>query len=119
MGKKVKSKPTHDFILSGLLVCDECGGPLCGQAANGRSEKYFYYGHNQKSQSECRIQRYPAIELEKIIKGQIFSFINNNLVNKDLRDIVAKLHNTKSQRGSHLLNLKIERLRVYSQRLTS
>lgn len=70
--KKVSTVPTHDFILSGLLVCDECGSPLFGQTAKGRGGKYFYYGH--KGKSTCRVKRYPALQLEGIIKKQLFHF---------------------------------------------
>ena len=39
--KKTRPQSDYDFLFSGLLVCDECGGPLSGQTSLGRSKKYF------------------------------------------------------------------------------
>ena len=110
--KKTRMAPSHDFILSGLLICDECGKPLFGQAANGRNGKYHYYGHKGKSQ--CRVHRYPAIPLEKLIKRQIFSFLNNNSMNEQFKQAVVELSRLRPQTARDLLKLKnkeIERLK--------
>ena len=104
--QKVSTAPSHDFILSGLIVCDECGGPLCGQAAHGRNKKHYYYGHNQKSQSQCRVKRYPAIPLENLIKRQVFAFLNNQSMSQQFKQVVAKLSQLKPQANRNLLKLK-------------
>lgn len=116
--KKVKTSPTHDFILSGLLVCDECGKPLFGQSANGRSGKHFYYGHKEKS--ECRVKRYPALQLESIVKKQLFSFLNSKALNEQFIEAVTDLSKSRPKSNKNLLELKnkeIENLKIDIERL--
>lgn len=107
--KRVKTAPTHDFILSGLLVCDECGKTLGGHVAHGRNGKHFYYEHNQKS--ECRIKRYPAISLENLIKRQVFTFLNHKSMNEEFRQAVAELSELKPQTTRDLLKLKSKEIK--------
>ena len=102
--KKVKTSPTHDFILSGILICDKCGKTLGGHAAHGRNGKHFYYGHTQKS--DCSVKRYPAIPLENLIKRQMFAFLNNKSMNKEFKEVVIKLSKLKPQTTHDLLKLK-------------
>lgn len=90
LNKKVKMAPTHDFILSGLITCDECGSPLFGQSGTGRNGKHYYYGH--KGASSCRIKRYPAIDLENLIKKQVFSILNNQALNNDFLEAIKELN---------------------------
>jgi site-specific DNA recombinase len=87
--KAVKHTATHDFILSGLLTCDECGQPLFGQSATGKTNKHYYYGHSKKS--ECKVKRYPAIELEQRIKKHLFSILNNQALKDDFISILKEL----------------------------
>ena len=74
-----------------------------------------------KSQSQCRVKRYPAIPLENIVKRQIFALLNNRSINKNFRDILSKLSQTRSQTSSQLLKLKnkkIEQLEAEIRQLT-
>ena len=45
---KTKNKISNEFNFSysGIAICDECGGPLCGQSGTGRNGKH-YYGHKR------------------------------------------------------------------------
>lgn len=87
--KSVRHEATHDFILSGLLTCDECGQALFGQSATGKTNKHYYYGHSKKS--ECQIKRYPAIDLEQRIKKHLFSILNNQALKDDFIEILKEL----------------------------
>ena len=82
--KGKKYSVNYDFFLTGILVCDECGHALCGQTATGRMKKHFYYGHSVKNR--CRIQRYRAEELERLIKKNLFSFLNNKELKQEFLD---------------------------------
>ncbi len=87
--KVIKHEPTHDFILSGLLTCDECAQPLFGQSAKGKINKHYYYGHSKKS--ECQVKRYPAIELELRIKKHLFSILNKQALKDDFTEVLKEL----------------------------
>ena len=65
--RKAKS-PNRMFLLSGILVCGECGRPLMGQTSHGRTSVHRYYVHNQHSKDhQCAIQRYKADEMEDLV----------------------------------------------------
>ncbi len=109
LNKKVKTAPKHDYILSGLLVCDECGKALFGQSANGRGGKHYYYGH--KGKSTCKMKRYSASQLESVIKKQMFSFLNNKSMNEQFKEAVAELSLSRPQTNKALLELKSKEIK--------
>lgn len=108
MNKQVKSAPKHDFIFSGLLTCDECGSPLFGQSGNGRNGTHFYYGH--KGASSCRIKRYPAVELESLIKKQAFSFLNNQAMKEHFVETLKDMNNSRPKVNQSLVKMKEKEL---------
>ena len=118
MNKKIKYAPTFDFTYSGITICDECGRPLCGQSGTGRSGKYFYYGHTKKT--NCRIQRYNAVVFEKLIRKQLFTLINNEVINKQFIEMLAKKTKGYSQMFKTLsesYQRRIEKLKLENEKL--
>ena len=116
--KKVKHKVTYDFILSGLLVCDECGGSLCGQSATSLKRKHFYYGHTKKT--NCRIQRYNAKELERLVKKQLFSLLNNEAMKGQFIDALVTQTKCQPKVAKILLETQkkeIEKLKLETEKL--
>ena len=99
--KRSYAKAHYDFLLSGLLVCDECGVPLCGQSSLGRGHRYFYYTHAKKT--ECKIQRYDASKLESLVKKNLFSLLNNEALNKQFIEVLALQDKEKPKRAKVLL----------------
>ena len=60
------------FLLSGMLTCGECGRPLMGQTAHGKTSKHRYYIHGgQSKENKCAITRYRADELEETVTGHL------------------------------------------------
>ena len=118
LNKGQKHESTYDFILSGLLVCDECGSPLFGKSSTGRNRKHFYYGHKRKT--SCRVQSYNAEELEKLIKKRLFSLINHQALNWDFVNSVKEQSKESSKTAAVLLQSKkkeTEKLRMENERL--
>jgi len=81
----------HPYRLTGLIFCGRCGQSLCGQAATGKTGKFFYYGHNRKFRSQgdnhlqrCENERISAPELEEAVIGRLL-----HLAEK--RDLLADL----------------------------
>lgn len=103
--KQIKAAPEHDFIFSGLLTCDQCGASLFGQSAKGRlGGKHYYYGH--KGASSCQIKRYPAIDLENVIKKQVFAFLNNQALKEHFIEALAEMNNSRPKVNQSLIQTK-------------
>ena len=64
---RIKEERNYDFLLTGLLRCDECGRPLVGTTAHGAKQDHYYYSHSPSKKSSCRIPRYSAPLMEELI----------------------------------------------------
>jgi hypothetical protein len=71
----------NNYLLSGLILCDHCGGHLCG-----RTDRHSrtYYEHS--SQSDCTLSprpRVPAAQIEEEVVTQLYDMFNS-------RDIIER-----------------------------
>lgn len=89
--KKKARKYIHEYSLTGLIDCAECGAKLVGKSGTGRIGKYFYYGHkrkvvvgNDRHLHRCRVENVPALLLEQAIIGRLKDLASD-------RDLVAEL----------------------------
>ena len=95
------------FLLSGMLTCSECGRPLMGQTAHGKTAKYRYYIHSLTGQvSTCAIQRYKADELEALITQHIAQGLSQAGYFKELSAKIKK----SAVSGSGNLGKEIKRV---------
>ena len=76
--KKKARKYVHDYRLTGLIGCSQCGQKLVGKCGNGTSAKYFYYGHKRKMMvgndqhlHRCKIENVPALQLDEAIISRL------------------------------------------------
>ena len=113
---KVNAKPkyaaNYGFILTGLLVCDECGGPLVGKTGNGRNRQYFYYGHVKATC--CRMQNYGAELLEKQVKKKLFALVQSDAIKKQFSDAVFAQSAERPQLNKKLLENKKKEIEALS-----
>jgi site-specific DNA recombinase len=118
--KKVKYPTTFNFSYSGIAICDECGGPLCGQSGTGRNGKHYYYGHTKKT--NCRVQRYNAEEFEKLIRKQLFALVNVEAMNKQFIEVVGSQIKNSPKTSKALIDVKrreIEKVSLETEKLVN
>lgn len=94
--KKKARRYVHQYRLTGLIECAECGAILVGKSGTGKNGKYFYYGHkrkmvinNDRHLQRCRIENIPAPMVEEALICRL-----KNL--SDDRELVAALAKTSS-----------------------
>lgn len=108
-GRRDKTYRNHDFILTGVLYCDECGRPLAGKTRHGATQKHFYYGHADSKETHCRVKSYPAVRLEELVLDEIGKTIGDT---RTIDDLMMKLlemtKGDKKQFDSLLQRLKRE-----------
>ena len=103
--KKKARKYVHDYRLTGLIECAECGQKLVGKSGSGRTGKYFYYGHKRKMLIEgdrhlkrCKIENVPAPILEEAIVSRMKDLSGDRKIIAEL----VRLTSSKSQANTDL-----------------
>jgi site-specific DNA recombinase len=69
-----------DYLLSSLIVCDQCGGNFVGGAATGRNNRYVYYTcctRQRLGTKQCNADRVPADQLDEAILDSLLSIYGN------------------------------------------
>lgn len=89
--KKKARKYIHQYRLTGLVRCSECGELMIGKSATGRSGKYFYYGHQRKMRisddrhlQRCTIENVSAVQLEEAVIGRLRELANDRILIEEL-----------------------------------
>lgn len=73
--KSHSNKSEHNYVLSGLLFCGECGQRLCGQAQHRTPEKWFY--RHMYSKAGCSQRITPAKAIEQQVIDALYEVIDN------------------------------------------
>ena len=106
---RLKEKRNYDFLLTGLLHCDECGRALVGESAHGAKQDHFYYTHSPSKKSQCRVPRYQAPRLEELVRIEMRGLLTNSEhLEAFVAKIQAKLDSGSKQIDSLLAALKRE-----------
>lgn len=89
--KSKARKYIHQYRLTGLLRCAECGQPLIGKSGTGKRGKYFYYGHMRKMTTEndrhlhrCEVENISAIQVEEAVISRLKELANDRLMIEEL-----------------------------------
>jgi len=109
MNKKIHRPSIHNYILTGLLFCDECGVRMKGRADNGKGGRYHYYTHPpkkteiaKKMNKRCKLYTVPAPKIEEKILGRIKQIANNK---KLLVKVIEKSSQSDSKGSKQLSSL--------------
>lgn len=84
---RLSNAESRVFLLSGILRCKSCGGPLMGSAAHGKHRVHRYYRHRK-------------------LKGQEISCPIDWIKADDVEDAVAKHLNETLHREGYLSDIK-------------
>jgi site-specific DNA recombinase len=88
-----------EFLLSGLVRCDQCGRAYVGTSAHGRSSRYTYYACSTRYKygpSKCNGERLPKDRLEAAVLAQLADvYRDGRLIERALAD--AEKHTAKQR----------------------
>ena len=106
-------KHNHVYLLSGLLRCGSCGEELIGVSANGKNDKYFYYGHKRKftatkdrHNKRCPLERIPAERLEDAIISRLIDLAKSKNLLAQLVADASKENVDLGKDIDHLIDVK-------------
>jgi site-specific DNA recombinase len=85
------------YLLTGILRCGDCGAPLVGQAAHGKTTIVRYYSHTMnKSKSGCKTQRVSADAAEKAVLEYLSENIHEAGYFNKLESTIKNMRNVRS-----------------------
>ncbi len=89
--KKKARKYVHQYRLTGLIRCAQCGESLVGKSGTGKRGKYFYYGHmrkmttvNDRHLHRCKVENISAIRIEEAVIARLRELANDRLLVEEL-----------------------------------
>jgi hypothetical protein len=100
---KPDSFKTYPYLLSGLVLCGQCGGNMCGKSAHGNSGKVAYYEHSWltkkngcllKKAFDCKPFRIQAKLLEPMVWEKIEEILANPEIGQELIEDARKRFDT-------------------------
>lgn len=122
--KKKARRYVHEYRLTGLIECEECGTKLIGKSGTGKNGKYFYYGHMRKLVAKddrhlhrCTIENVPAPRLEEAIVSRMKDLSEDKeLVRELIRATTTGTHSQEDQKKA-LLAVREQERRKLEQRV--
>jgi DNA invertase Pin-like site-specific DNA recombinase len=107
-----RKKEIFDFILSGKLVCGECGHLMVGESGTSQTgEIYYYYSclTRRRKRGECGMRSVKKQELEDTVIHKTWEMLSN----ADTIDMVAnnifQLHKKQTDESALLHSLEAQR----------
>lgn len=108
LNKKLSNGKEENFLLTGKIVCDDCGGNYVGTSGTSKQKKkYCYYKciNNIKSKKCCKYNPVFKKEgLEDFIISQILEIINND---DFIENISNKVSNYSGDDAPELVELNV------------
>ena len=103
---KRHSVASDNFLLTGKIVCGECGANIVGDSGTSKTKRtYYYYScNNKKNNNTCDLERYPKNPLEDFVVKSI----KENLDTKFISEIINDIHQVinESDTKKEMANLK-------------
>ena len=122
--KKKARRYVHDYRLTGLIQCAECGASLVGKSAHGKFAKFFYYGHKRKMLSEgtrhtdrCHIENIPSVALEEAVIARLKDLSQDRALVKEIASSTNCEAREKLEHQKALLDGKERERRKIEQRV--
>ncbi len=124
--KKRARKYIHEYRLTGLIECSECGARLVGKSGTGKNGKYFYYGHKRKMVTvndrhlhRCKIENIPALELEEAVISRMKDLSMDRELVSELIKSTTNGSREKLEHQKALLAAKEQERRKLDQKLNN
>jgi len=90
-----------DYLLTGLLYCGDCRGPMVGISGTGRGKKqYYYYScNNQRLRKECDRKPVPRDWLEEIVLNAVYEAMDDDVIQWMVEATINYIDKLQEERG--------------------
>ncbi|HAR41031.1 MAG TPA: hypothetical protein DCS07_00085 [Bdellovibrionales bacterium] len=126
-GQKTGRGSRYPYLLSTRITCGQCGAPLIGNSAHGRTTKVPYYGHGSQLRREdslgtkgprCNPFRIPGRKLEERVWKEVVSLIESPSHREPLFQAIQGLTQIHPSKNGEVARKEID-LTVTAQKLAN
>ena len=104
--KRAANKAKHEYLLSGLIECAECGAAYVGHTSTnkkGYSTRYYCCGNKYRTRT-CRSKNINANEIEVFVNMQLKAY----LLSMDFKETAQNIADQVNKASADLVNEKKE-----------
>ncbi|HCX64168.1 MAG TPA: hypothetical protein DHN33_03030 [Eubacteriaceae bacterium] len=118
MRSRASYKAKNTYMLTGLVICAECGGLMTGETRRYRKKEYGYYVcNNQKRNNSCSCKPVSKDKLEETVVQNISEKIFNK---RNVRSICTRIHESYKRSGiSSEMNSYEQEIRGYNTKIAN
>lgn len=114
-GNRKRTSPNRSFVLSGLVRCGGCGGPMIGRTFNNKANPHYYtcgkYSQHGKA-SGCHLNAVPEDRLLTAVANKLAEAYFNEENMTALRDEIRRQEHTPDRQDrAERLKARIEELK--------
>lgn len=113
--KAARAKATEKFILSGKLVCADCGSLMTGESGKSKTgEVYLYYkcSKKKKGTERCPSRAVKKDDIENSVYKAILSALNDDNFIAEVAEQAVEIHNKDLTESRELKLLKQQKSEV-------
>ena len=116
--KAARAKAAEKFILSGKLICAECGELMVGESGTSKAgEIYTYYkcAAKKKNTQNCASKAVKKDTIEKAVYNAIIRALQDDNIIREVARKAAEIHNADIEESQELKILKKQKVDIDKQ----
>lgn len=103
-----RKKSYGNYLLSGKLICGECGGQMTGEAGTSKTgaiHHYYKCFEKKKHRRDCTMPSFPKEALENLVFDACCEVLNGGYI-PYIVDVAYKIHQDELEANVALINLE-------------
>jgi DNA invertase Pin-like site-specific DNA recombinase len=107
-----RKKEIYDFILSGKLVCGDCGSMMVGESGtSGTGDLYYYYSclTRRRKRGHCCTKSVRKEDLENTVINKTWEMLSNEEFLKEIANNIFQLHKKNNDGSAVLKSLEAQK----------
>ena len=111
-----KHKPSirakTNYLLTGKIVCGECGSVFNGCTHYKKGREYFYYRCSKVQEQNCKVSHIPQIPLENFIMNELSNVVHSEEFVTQILDRFAEFYKERNSNSALIAGLEEKKKEV-------
>ncbi len=122
ISKTYSKSKNKEYILTGKLKCEICGGSIGGYSRGKGSKRTYYCNTRKKDKTKCARKEINAKEIEEIVLTHLEEVVFSNKNNKYIIESIYKQYNSKEpyvENENHRIKIELKDVETRIQNILS